>query len=349
MSNTTSIEEKSSIASASTILLIMDSYMIVMLYITGVAGAVLNMITFLQKQLRSNPCATYFLSTSIVDCGILQVFLLMEILTRFKPELFTLIYSTRVWCKFGNYLTFVLPCLTSSYSVLASFDRFCASSLNQTLRKYSNLKTCRIIVISIFMIWALFGLHVPIAYDYILNPITNAKQCTVLTSSATAFIVIDGYFFSLFNGAIVPFMLSVFGILIIHNVRMSRRRVTAQVDGENQSRTTAVANRQNTHMIKMLLVQVSLTVVFYMPYIVLYLLSFYRKIPGDSLSLLLYIIFSFFARWLFYGNFCKNFYGNTLTSVLFRNSLRNQCVSFLLHCSVPLIPRSIFSTNTHTN
>ncbi|CAF4046168.1 unnamed protein product, partial [Rotaria sordida] len=124
----------------------MDKYMIVILYIIGTLGAILNIITFLQKQIRRNSCSLYFLSSSIIDFCIMNVFILMEIITTFNKPLSDRIYSTNIWCKVGNYIMFILPCLSSSYITLASIDRFCISSLNQTLRKCSNFKISRIVI-----------------------------------------------------------------------------------------------------------------------------------------------------------------------------------------------------------
>ena len=106
--------------------------------------------------------------------------------------------------------TLTFPCLSSSYLTLASIDRFCISSLNPTLRKWSHLKISRIVVIIVFIIWSLFGLHYPIAYDVIQDPLTMITQCQVAIGSPTTFLIIDGFFFSLFNGAIIPFVLSIF-------------------------------------------------------------------------------------------------------------------------------------------
>ncbi|CAF1386540.1 unnamed protein product, partial [Rotaria sordida] len=77
----------------------MDKYMIVILYIIGTLGAILNIITFLQKQIRRNSCSLYFLSSSIIDFCIMNVFILMEIITTFNKSLSDLIYSTNIWCK----------------------------------------------------------------------------------------------------------------------------------------------------------------------------------------------------------------------------------------------------------
>ncbi|CAF0806249.1 unnamed protein product [Rotaria sordida] len=264
----------------------------------------------------------------------MNVFILMEIITTFNKPLSDRIYSTNIWCKVGNYIMFILPCLSSSYITLASIDRFCISSLNQTLRKCSNFKISRIVISIVFVVWVLFGLHILIGYDRIRDITTNTDRCTVQTSSATVFIVIDGFFFALFNGAIIPFILCIFGLLIFHNIKVSRQRVNFhQYRGNNNTvnPTRIGVNRQNFHMILMLLVQVFLTIIFNTPYIVVYLSTFYKRLSFDSYHLFLYIIFSFIARWFYYMNYCKTFYINTLTSELFRNSLRKQFILFGRH------------------
>ncbi|CAF1206034.1 unnamed protein product [Adineta steineri] len=314
------------ITRVSQILLSMDSYMIIILYIIGSIGAILNIITFRQKQIRTNPCATYFLSSSIIDFCIMNTSILLNIIITFDKSLYNQIYSTRTWCKLGNYILLLLPCLSSSYIAFATVDRYFASSLNPTLRKCSSLKISRMIICIVLIIWVLFGIHIPIAYDY--SPEKN--ECTVETNSATTFIIIDGFFFSLFNGVIVPFLLSLFGLLIFLNIKISRRRVHSQPEN-NHHPTSVVVSRQNTHMITMLLVQVSLTILLNTPYIVIYLLSFYKKLPADVLSVLLYIIFSYIARWFYYMNYCKTFYINTLASDLFRKSLYKQFTQFFRH------------------
>ncbi|CAF1206051.1 unnamed protein product [Adineta steineri] len=273
----------------------------------------------------------------------MHAFILMEIITRYNPSLSNRIYSTRTWCKFGKYTLLLLPCLSSSYITFATIDRYFASSLNQTLRKCSNLKVSRMIVCAIFMIWLLFGLHIPIAYDY--SPEKN--ECIVQTHSATIFNIIDGFFFSLFNGVIVPFLLSLFGLLIFLNIRISRRRVHNQAENIIHQ-TSVVVSRQNTHMITMLLVQVSLTVLLNAPLMIIYLFGFFSKLSHNSLSFLLYIIFSYVARWFYYMNYCKTFYLNTLTSEFFRHSLRTQCINFIHHHQISIISRPIFPINTNT-
>ncbi|CAF1405792.1 unnamed protein product [Rotaria sp. Silwood1] len=324
----------SDIIQVSEILLRMDRYMIVILYIIGIIGSILNIITFIQKQIRNNSCSFYFLSVSIVDFFIMNVFILMEIITTFNKPLSDQIYSTNIWCKFGNYIMFILPCLSSSYIVLASIDRYCISSLNQTIRKLSNIKISRIIVFIVLIIWLLFSLHIPIGYNRIRDPLTNITRCSVEIGSPTTYIIIDGFFFSLYKGAITPFFLCIFGLLIYYNMKRSRSRILPQTNSRSNRITAGqissitpiiiVQNRRNSHMLTMLLVQVLLTIILNIPYMIIYLFGFFNQIPKDLFQLLMYIIFSFIARWFYYMNYSKTFYINTLTSKLFRKSLTQQ-------------------------
>lgn len=330
------------IARAAEIILNVDRYMLVTIYIVGIIGAIINITTFVQRQIRTNPCSVYFLATSIVDFGIMNVFILLEIITGFNKPLFNLIYSTRIWCKIGNYIMQILPCLSSSYIVLASFDRFCASSMNPTLRKWSCLKVSRIVVRVTFLGWALFSLHIPIAYDRIEDPISRITQCRVAIGSPTALMIIDGFFFSLFNGAIIPFLLCICGLLILNNIKQSRTRVNTHQNTRSNGRSTGskpitchvtpIQQRNDTHMLRMLLVQVFLRIILNIPYIVIYLFGYFNKVPKDLLLLLIYIIFSFIGRWFYYINYCQTFYINTLTSRLFRKSLQQQLEVIFSRC-----------------
>ncbi|CAF0773953.1 unnamed protein product [Adineta ricciae] len=334
MSNATVVSPSIDIVRLVTVILAMDNSMLVALYIIGMIGAILNMITFVQRQIRTNSCSIYFLSTAIIDFWIMNVFLLLEILTRFNLSLSPLIYKTRIWCKFGNFLLSILPCLSSTYLTLASVDRFCASSLNSTLRKCSQLKVSRNVVRVVFILWVLFELHIPIGYDYVFNSITNNTACQVTVGSPTVYLVIDGFFFALYNGAVVPFFLCTFGLLICYNMKRSRGRVAAQ-QTTRSNRTTVdpipstnqvrlVPTRNNFHMLTMLLMQVTVTIFLNVPYMAIYLYGYFNQPPKDLYQYALYIIFTFIARWFYYMNYCKTFYVNTLTSRLFRKSLQQQ-------------------------
>ena len=56
-----------------------------------------------------------------------------------------------IWYELVNYFFFLFPCLASTYIILASIDRYCASSLNDKLQKLNQLNISRILVLSILL------------------------------------------------------------------------------------------------------------------------------------------------------------------------------------------------------
>ncbi|CAF1098349.1 unnamed protein product [Adineta steineri] len=314
----------------------MDPYVCLILYVIGTCGAVLNIITFLQKQLRIKPCGVYFLATSIVDLSTVNMFILIQCISTFNASLGDKILLSRIWCKFGNWLRFQSPCLASTYFALISFDRFCVSSLNPTLRNWSNLRISRRVVVISFLIWALLALHYPIAYDVRQDPSTMTNQCQVVLGSSTIFYIMDGLLFSLFNGAIIPFVLVLLSLLIFSNMNQSRNRVNPQQNtiGINKARsgtgtaangTTAIHSRHNSHMLRMVLAQALFTIILQIPFAVIYVYTYGNPVLTSFSTIQIYYISAYIARWLYLANYCKTFYINTLTSQLFRNSLHQQC------------------------
>ncbi|CAF1339460.1 unnamed protein product [Adineta steineri] len=170
-------------------------------------------------------------------------------------------------------------------------------------------------------------------------------QCIVQTNSAVIFSIIGEFVFILFNGAIAPLLLCIFGLLILYDKKKSRQRVLAQQQNRNNfNKISNVANRQNKHMITMLLVQVSLTIIFNIPNIVIYMISYFNMKSYCPMPLLILIIFNTIGRWFHYMNYCKTFYINTLTSSLFRKSLRKQ-YQHIKHHRIIITITTIFPIN----
>ena len=289
-----------------------EKYVFLCLYTFGTIGSLLNIYIFVQKRFRIKSCSNYFLASSVTDLFYINSFILLQLLSLFQAQIGRSIGSTVLWCKFGSYAYFLLPCLASTYITSASIDRFCASSSSNRLQQLSRNKISYIVVLSIFLFWALFALHIPIAYDRVrLNPNSSTTSCTpTLSIGATVFIIIDGFFYSLFNGLINPCFLILFGLLIYRNVRHFHRRIHPNA---NQ-----IILRDNQHLIRMVLFQIILTIFLQFPFIVLYLYGIYHSTPTNSLALTFYQIFSYIARWFLSLNYCKAFYVNLCSSQTFR-------------------------------
>lgn len=182
-----------------------------------------------------------------------------------------------MWCKLGRYCQFIFPCLSSTYIGFVSLDRFCVSLLNDNIRKYTKVKVARLIVILIFLFWAIFGIHIIISYTNMEAP-AGFDACMLTPGSPSAFVIISGLFALLYNGAIIPFFLFIFGLLIFFNVRKSRRRVHAQT----QARANHIS-RQNNQMLILVLFQVILTIFLNVPYAFIFYLN--ELFPGVILGL----------------------------------------------------------------
>jgi hypothetical protein len=331
---------------ASIILPIMDEYTLLIVYTCGIVGSLFNVFTLLQKQFRRNPCSLYFLSASTTDFFIMNLVLLMDLMRYFNPKLFAYISNATIWCQLGKYFTFLLPCLSSSYITLACIDRFCTSSHREKLRSLSRIKVSRILIPLVLIIWILFSLHLFIIFNDIQSTLTNSYQCTYAPHFYMFALLIDGYFFAMFNGLIVPIFLASFGLLIHRNVQQSRRR-TAPMRRTNMNRTAAIVvaapnltlNRYNLHLITILLVQSTLTIFLNIPYMFIYLNDVYNNVPTNQLLLLLYAIFSYMARWFWYMNYAKTFYVNTLSSRIFRKILKQQLINLVHRRRIRIMPQ----------
>ncbi|CAF2976216.1 unnamed protein product [Rotaria sp. Silwood2] len=327
MSNSTNRSVKISldVLQASIILPMMDKYMLIVLYIGGMLGSLLNIFTFRQRKFRKNSCSLYFLSASITDFFVMNAVLMMDALRYLNSSLFNLINSSRIGCKLGKYLIYLLPCLSSTFITLACIDRFCTSSYNSRLRKLSQLKVSRILISLVVLISVVFSIHITFLFDILPPTPAKSDPCRSPSNVFQLSLIIDGYFFSMYNGAIVPLLLLIFGLLIHRNVRLSRRRIAAT--SNITSNRTIIAtrnpnlNRHNLHLITMLLIQSIVTVILNIPYMTVALYGFYNNAPTDQMLLLLYIIFVYIARWFWFSNYVKTFYINTLSSEIFRNTL----------------------------
>ena len=346
MSNTSSMNISIDLIRASFVLSVMEPYIYVALYIFGFIGSLLNIFVFLHKRLRMKSCSIYFLVNSIVDFSYVNFFILMQVIYFFNHQIMLTITSTNAWCKWGSYLSFLLPCLGSSYIILASIDRCCASSLKETFRKFNRLTISYILSLFVAVIWSVFSLHIPISYNRFQQTPTSPIKCTPPAHVIAVFIFINGYFFALFNGLISPILLILFGLIIFRNVQLFHRRILPQLLPAAPNSTLTQTNR---HLIRMLFFQVSLTIFLYIPFIVLYLYGIHHSRPIDDLPLLFYQIFIYIARWFWALNYCKTFYVNMFFSRTFRHILRRRFLQLSISNHQPNVPDSSSSESTDSS
>ena len=282
----------------------------------GNINSLFNLITFTSKELRTNPCGWYFLTSAITDL----CFVNFGLITKYANEqLGSQLYRTsRSYCRIRIFLTWTLPCISTSYLVLAALDRCLSTSANTRHRSFSRIRIARRLTIIPIILYSLTTSHQFFYFD--LRP-----KCSAQPGGYSIFISL----YSIIWTSLVPqSLLLTFGIITYRNIRSSRKRL-ARPDEQHRSRT-------DIHLIRITLVQVlssSILLNIRTAYYAYTVLS--TDLPKSDRQKAFENLILEISSSVFYINFCKSFYINTLTSKLFRQVLLKR----LRHCFNRIMPR----------
>lgn len=273
----------------------------------GNIGCICNFLTFTSKQLRRNSCGWYFLMSAIFDF----LYINFGLFTKLSSEQYgsTLQNSNLAWCRIRVFLTWVLPCFATGYLVLASMDRCLSTSQNTRLRSFSQLKiayrmTC-----------------VPI----ILNSLTTSHQFFFydLRPSCSPLPGTYAYFLSMYSivwTSLIPqISMLIFGLITYFNVRKSHQRLIHPKEQQPQR------SRTDSQLITITLVQVLCSSILlnirtaYYSYSVLS-----TSLEKDNYRRAVESLILQISSFVFYLNFCKSFFLNTLSSKLFRRVFKER-------------------------
>ncbi|CAF1088110.1 unnamed protein product, partial [Didymodactylos carnosus] len=197
----------------------------------GNFGCLFNLRVFTNKKLTTKPCSIYFLSAAVTDFFVLN----FNLLTRWLQEQFNISPQSynQIYCKFRSYLIVLLPMLSTSFVVLASFDRFAASTMSNRIRKMSNIKTVKSELLMTTLFWVIVCLHILIFYSVQYNSITSTYYCD---SELGNYGLFNSIFTVLFIGLLPVILMSTFGALTIRNTRISRQRARSRQQINQQIR-----------------------------------------------------------------------------------------------------------------
>ncbi|CAF1561857.1 unnamed protein product, partial [Adineta ricciae] len=218
----------------------------------GAFGNLFNIIVFTRRTLRTNPCAIYFLASSINNFFLIFVYILIPYLS--VSWNVNLLQKSIAVCKLhviGQYVPFSLMLW---FPTLASIDRFLSSSKNHRFRRLSTSSIARRVSLGICVLFVLLHVH---TFVYVESLWTGYELvCTIL--SYDYFIFLN--FFGPIVACVLPLVLMfIFGLLIVHN---AHNRVVANIDNARNDRLRS-SNRQLTTM---LIFQVLITILISFPY-----------------------------------------------------------------------------------
>jgi len=276
--------------------------------VLGTIGNLLNIIIFTRRSLRNSSCSIYFIASSINNLFVIYTGIITRYLSLFSDN--DIANNSSVLCKLKYYIIYTALSLVLWLTVLASIDRFLCSSRKVSYRRLSRNTIARRTLIGTFLLIFVIHIHMLIYYD------VSEGYCNIFLTEYQTFF--DMFFFVI--SCILPIILmTIFGLLMINNIRQSRNRVHPQ-----QSNQRLKSN--DRQMVLMLAIQILLTALFSVPYSIINVYYTIRyNILQYEIPLYDFVILLFtnnIAGILYFSNPIIGFYIYTLCGKRFRLELK---------------------------
>ena len=221
----------------------------------GTIGNCLNIAILTRPVLYRHSCSHYLLALAINNLIYCTVFLIIRLLTQ-GQEVIPL-NTSLAFCKLENYALAVCILLSPFFIVLASIDRYCASSANAGRRNFCNINVARRAIIGLVIFFMLIFINAAITVD--IQP--DGLGCITRSDSLYKQIFI---IFEVIMFAVVARLLMVFfGLMTIHNIKQT---TVAPIRRSSHRRTEG-------QLARMLIFQVTIDIILTLPTCVTYLMS----------------------------------------------------------------------------
>jgi hypothetical protein len=195
----------------------MNRYLGIFIFIFGFVGNTLNILVFRHRTLRTNPCAWFFLASSVGSLIYFSIGLLTRILSGWNLD-----YSAynQVICKIRGFLVYVSAEIIAWFIAMATVNRWLSSSRQAHLRQMDTLKNAQRCTIILLCVSA--GLNSPMFYCYDANLINSTLPC-YLKSLECLYL---GSIITAFPNILCPLIVIVlFGLLTVKNIRQFHRQM----------------------------------------------------------------------------------------------------------------------------
>ena len=219
---------------------------------------ILNACVLCRATLRSSSCTYYFLASippvlAYVIVTPLNTILIYSIGFR--------MHGTPITCKLVQYVVYGSPLLYASMLICASVDRFYSSSNSLRLRRFSQVRVARRVIVIVWILILLYMSPFFVFYYYDYSS-SLSNKCVASTSIQAAVYLMTRvvlYYFA------IPIILAIFGVLTINNIRAQTRRVAVERQANSHRRTEG-------QLACMLVIQVAVYFLFFTPAGITYLM-----------------------------------------------------------------------------
>jgi hypothetical protein len=278
----------------------------------GMFGSFMIILIFSRRPLNHHAYSTYILTNGILSFLFLPLYYLPNIVT-FGFQINWLALNTP-FCKFQmSYGAFTV---TSIFVIncFISFDRYAVSSHSARIRSLSSKKISRVLVpIGLCLVWCLIGTPVAILFENVPLTPNGPYDCT---SRSDMFLLFAAFvYYPIFEG-ILPIVLAIYFLL------MTRKHVR---NLNNQE----FVRRFDKQITRMCLFQILTNAIASFPFAAI---NLYRALTTqevqtqDQENIVQFL--RVMAIWLFYVQYCSDFYIYIATS----NEIRTQTRNLLHFC-----------------
>ncbi|CAF1380298.1 unnamed protein product [Adineta steineri] len=185
-----------------------------LIIIMGNIGSILTCIVFSQPTYRKSPCAMYFFASSFSQLFTFN----FACLTRMLQYAYGIqIINTNLWfCRIRFYLFYILVAIPRYNIIMATIDRYFASSRDALRRQWSSPKLASRFIIVNVIFWCLIYIQVIIFYNI------NTGACQYQTGVYSIFFSI---YISIDSGILPLFLMFIFGLLTVRNIHQTKKRI----------------------------------------------------------------------------------------------------------------------------
>ncbi|CAF0789631.1 unnamed protein product [Adineta ricciae] len=228
---------------------IISQYGLAVIWLIGNIGSILMCIVFTQPTYRHSPCAIFFLAASLSQFFTYNFALLTHMLCNGYG-----VYALRnsLWyCKLLSYLLYISVSIPRYDIILASMDRYFASSPEVIYRQRSSPKIAFRLILANVLIWSLLYIQVIVIYDI---------EDGICTYPSNAYGIFFSIYIALDTGVLPLLLMLTFGLLTVRNVHQMKNRIGPGVR-PNQTRLS----RKDLQLHRMLANQIVLFVILNVP------------------------------------------------------------------------------------
>ena len=261
-----------------------------------------NIIILTRRTLSKHACSFYFIAHAAINLFYISIILIYRLLS--DQYLIDPAKSSILSCKIIVYIQHLGIFLAPNFLVLASIDRWCASSTNIHLRKFSTVKVARWIIFVTISLFSVFFINSAVLVDLRSD---DPFGCRIRadTISKQVYVFIQSFLVSF----VQPILMFLFGLMTIYNIK---KTAVVPVSVSRDRRT----GRQ---LSLMLIIQVLTHVILNIPVAITYLIF---VLPNNIKFTSGYIFVTMISFLPFHASYATAFFLYILSSKVYRKVLK---------------------------